>query len=166
MAEPLRIALAGLGTVGVGDVEERDARVERRVDDGVGARLALGGGAGAAEVVAPEPDDGDDQSRVTQSAVAHVCHGNDITTVRRRCAGDAGPRPVGRRDRRLAYEAHVVMQRMDLVLRKRVAPRLGMHARMVQYLIYVVCAVRLPLDHVVLTVRGGTDLQPSFQRQR
>jgi hypothetical protein len=58
------------GAVDVRGVEQRYPGVERRIDDLAGAvRVEL-----AAEVVAADADNGHDQARRTQSAVAHLCH--------------------------------------------------------------------------------------------
>ena len=57
-----RLAQAGLAAVHVGGVEERDARVDRRVEDLDGAGERLGVRARAAEVVAAEADGRDEQA--------------------------------------------------------------------------------------------------------
>jgi hypothetical protein len=58
------------GAVDVGGVEQGDAGVERGVDDLAGAV----GVQFAAEVVASDADDGDDQARGAQPPVAHLTH--------------------------------------------------------------------------------------------
>ena len=61
--EELAVAVA----VALGGVEERDPGVERRVDDGARLRLVDP----PAEVVAAEPDDGDDEAGRAEVPLAH-----------------------------------------------------------------------------------------------
>ena len=57
------------------------------------------------------------------------------------------------------------MERFQLVLSQDITALLRVHSRMIQNLVYSVCAVRLRLPHVVSIVCTGTNLRPSSQRQ-
>ena len=57
------------------------------------------------------------------------------------------------------------MERFQLVFGQDVTALLRVYSRMVQNLIYSVCAVRHLLPHVAWIACAGTNLRPSTQRQ-
>ena len=86
-----RLRKPALGAVDVGGVEERHARVDRRVDHRVRALLGLGDGALSAEVVASDADGGHDEPRRAERTVVDLSHASRVGAGR----GNGSRSPCG-----------------------------------------------------------------------